>query len=90
MTLDTDTYNTGVLPTLTATETFFVTNIGIIPTAIPDYLYTISNDPLQIQISAFDVVPVTTDQSSWNSTYKVYWNNQNTTLGESPSVYDLK
>ena len=90
VTLDTDTYNTGVMPTLTATQTFFVTNIGIIPTAIPDYKYSIGNNPLQIQISAFGVVPDTTDQSSWNSTYKVYWNNQNTKLGDSPSVSDLK
>jgi hypothetical protein len=48
-------------PTLTVDEIFFVTNIGVIPTLIPSQYYTIGNDPLQIQFSAFSVFPATID-----------------------------
>jgi hypothetical protein len=54
--------------------------MGCTDTPIPDQEYYIGNVPLLIEFSDFSIVPNTTDQTGWNTTYKAYWNKQNTAL----------
>jgi len=44
---------------------------------------------LHISSTNYDVIPATVEKELGNTTFKVYWNNKNVTLGESPSVSEL-